>query len=136
MSLAASAFYMCRMGNYWDTEGKIFILEVPEECCLNIRGCLYTLRVKGKRGHIQSRLLFTWLLACRSWCLCQAPGKECFSNSSQKVCKGVFFSYRTFVWIYSPQNNHCSHLCHFQLILYAKANSATGCKYQVNLDST
>lgn len=82
---------MCRMGNYWDTEGKIFILEVPEECCLNIRGCLYILRVKGKRGHIQSRLLFTWLLTCRCWCLCQAPGKECFSNSSQKVCKGVFF---------------------------------------------
>lgn len=53
MSLAANAFYMYRMGNYWDTERKIFILEeVLEECCLNIRGCLYTLRVKEKRGHI------------------------------------------------------------------------------------
>lgn len=46
---AASTFYR----NYWDMVEQLFVLEeVSEEYCLDSWGFLYTLRVKGKRGHV------------------------------------------------------------------------------------
>lgn len=43
----------------------------------------------------------------------EAPGEKCFSSNSLKEWRHFVFSCWTLLWIYNPQNNHCSHLCHF-----------------------
>lgn len=136
LSLAASAFYMYRRETtgtqrnsalFYEKCQKSVVLMSKEACIL------WGSRVREVTSSQGSSSLCFWPAGVG------APVKHQERNVSQVVLKKyvkAFFSSGTLVWIYNPQTNHWPHLCHFQLVFYAKDNSATGCWYQVNLDST